>query len=64
VWRLDWIACRKESSSREDYENARAEVNRAREAFYESAREDLQVKGGALPEVEDFETRLRRIRAD
>jgi hypothetical protein len=64
VWRLDWIACRKENSSREDYENARAEVNRAREVFYESAREDLQVRGGALPEVEDFETRLRRIRAD
>jgi hypothetical protein len=64
VWRLDWIACRKEDSNPEDYENARAEVNRAREAFYESAREDLQVRGGSLPEVENFEIRLQRIRAD
>lgn len=64
VWRLDWIACRKENASSEDYETARSEVNHARALFYESAREDLQVKGGSLPDEEEFEIRLRRIRAN
>jgi len=64
VWRLDWIACRKENANSEDYEKARSEVNRARALFYKSAREDLQVKGGVLPDEEDFEIRLQRIRAD
>jgi hypothetical protein len=64
VWRLDWIACRKENANSKEYEKARSEVERARTSFYESARKDLQVKGGHLPDVEDWGTRLRRIRAD
>ena len=62
VWRLDWVVRWKEGATPEDYENARAAVNGAREIFYESARLDLQVKGGPLPNAEAFELRLRRIR--
>jgi hypothetical protein len=64
VWRLDWTVRLKENATPEDYEAVRAVVNHAREIFYESARLDLQVKGGPLPNVEDFETRLQRIRGD
>jgi hypothetical protein len=61
VWRLDWTVRIKEDATSEDYEAARAVVNRAREIFYESARLDLQVKGGPLPNVEAIDVRLRRI---
>ena len=62
VWHLDWVVRLKEGATSEDYETARSAVNQAREIFYKSARIDLQVKGGSLPNVENFETRLRRIR--
>ena len=48
----------------EDWEKARSEVNHARSSFYESARKDLQVRGGELPGVVDYEERLRRIYGD
>jgi hypothetical protein len=64
VWHLDWVARLQENATPEDYETARVAVDRAREDFYESARLDLQVKGGALPNVEDFETRVRRIQGN
>jgi hypothetical protein len=30
VWRLDWVACRKENANSEDYEKARSEVSYGR----------------------------------
>jgi hypothetical protein len=64
VWRLEGFARGEITGSLEDWEEARSEVNRARSSFYESARKDLQVRGGDLPGVVDFEARLRRIYGD
>ena len=64
VWHLDWVGRLQENATSEDYKTARAAVNRAREEFYKSARLDLRVKGGPLPNVEDFEARLRRIQGN
>jgi hypothetical protein len=64
VWRLERFARGTVTGEHEDWEEARTEVNRARSAFYESARNDLQVGGGRLPGVIDFEARSRRISAE
>lgn len=64
VWRLEWWARGRITGEHEDWEKARSEVNRARSLFYESARKDLQVRGGTLPDMVDFETRLKRIQGD
>ena len=61
VWRLEWWARGRITGKHESWENARSEVNRTRSLFYESARKDLQVSGGTLPDMGDFEALLRRI---
>jgi hypothetical protein len=61
VWRLEGFARGRVAGKPEDWEEVRTEVNRARSAFYESARKDLRVGGGALPGIIDFEARMRRI---
>jgi hypothetical protein len=63
VWRLERWARGHATGKHEDWERARSEVNRTRSLFYEAARKDLQVRGGALPEV-DHEMRVRRIEGD
>jgi hypothetical protein len=64
VWRLEWWARGQITGEHEDWEKARSEVNRTRSLFYESARKDLQVRGGTLPDMVDFEARLKRIQGD
>lgn len=64
VWRLEGFARGVITGEYRDWEEARSEVNAARSSFYQSARNDLQVKGGTLPGAVDFEARLRRIRRD
>lgn len=64
VWRLEGFARGEITGGLEDWEKARSEVNHARSSFYESARKDLQVRGGELPGVVDYEERLRRIYGD
>jgi hypothetical protein len=64
VWRLEGFARGAITGNIEDWEKARSEVNHARAKFYESARKDLQVRGGDLPGVVDYETRLRKIYGD
>jgi hypothetical protein len=64
VWRLEWFARGLITGGSEDYEEARSATNIARSLFYESARRDLQVRGGGLPEADDFDVRLRRVRGD
>lgn len=64
VSRLEGFARGEITGGLEDWGKARSAVNRARSSFYESARKDLQVKGGDLPGVVDFEARLRRIYGD
>jgi hypothetical protein len=64
VWRLEWFARGIITGDHEEWEKARLAVNNARALFYESARKDLQVKGGSLAGVIDHEERLRRIRGD
>lgn len=49
------------TGEREGWEKARSTVNSARSLFYESARRDLQIRGGNLPGPIDFEARLRRL---
>lgn len=61
VWRLQGFARGTITGDVADWERARSEVNRARSAFYEAARNDLQVRGGELPGPIDFEARLQRI---
>jgi hypothetical protein len=60
VWALERWARGAATGKREDWEKASAEVTRSRSFFYESARNDLQVRGGALPTV-DIEARRKRI---
>jgi hypothetical protein len=64
VWRLEWYAREELSGEREDWETARSAVNDARSKFYESARRDLQVTGGALPGPIDYDERLLRVRGE
>jgi hypothetical protein len=64
VWRLERFAHGTITGGPEDWEEVRTEVNRARSKFYESARNDLQMGGGKLPGVIDFEARLRRLSGD
>ena len=64
VWRLERWARGEATGEHEDWEKARSEVNRTRSLFYESARKDLQVRGGTLPGMVDNEARLKRIRGE
>ena len=64
VWRLEGFARGSITGSVEDWEEARSEANRCRSKFYESAREDLQVRGGSLPSAGEYQTRLRNIYGD
>jgi len=64
VWRLERWARGQVTDEHEDWEKARSEVNRTRSLFYESARKDLQVSGGALPGIVDFDARLKRIQGN
>ena len=64
VWRLEWLARGLITGDLEDWEKARSAANTARSLFYESARRDLQVRGGSLPEPDDFDARVRRVRGD
>ena len=64
VWRLEWFARGRLAGDHEDWERARSEVNSARSLFYEAARNDLQVRGGSLPEPGDYDERLRRVQGD
>jgi len=64
AWRLEWFARGRLTSEQADWGEVRSSVNDARSRFYESARKDLQVKGGRLPDPGDFEQRLPRIRGD
>jgi hypothetical protein len=64
VWRLEMFARGGLAGNEESWQAARSAVNSARSAFYESARRDLEVKGGGLPDADDFEARVRRVRGD
>lgn len=64
AWRLEWFARGLITGEPQDWEKARSAVNSARAVFYQSARKDLQVRGGNLPGDVDFDERLRRIRGD
>jgi hypothetical protein len=64
VWRLEWLARGLIASDLEDWEKARSAANSARSLFYESARKDLQVRGGTLPEPDDYDARVQRVRGD
>jgi hypothetical protein len=64
VWRLEGFARGAIAGGLEDWEKARSEVNIARSAFYESARNDLQIKGGDLPSATAYEARLRSVYRD
>lgn len=64
AWRLEWYARERLTGSSSDWQAARAAVDVARDAFYESARGDLHVSGGSLPNSEDHDTRVQRIRGD
>jgi hypothetical protein len=64
VWRLEGFARGTITGGLDDWEEARSEVNRTRSSFYESARKDLQVRGGELPGAVNYEARLRRISKD
>lgn len=61
VWRLVGFARGTATGKLEDWEVVRMEVNRARSAFYESARRDLRVGGGRLPGVIDYKARVQRL---
>ena len=64
VWRLERWARGDATGKHEDWEKARSEVNRTRSLFYESARKDLQVRGGTLPGTVDIEARRKRIEGE
>ena len=61
VWRLENWARGDATGKREDWEKSRSEVNDARSSFYESARKDLQVKGGALPDTVEIGARRMEL---
>ncbi len=61
VWVLERWARGDATGKREDWEKASSEVTRARSLFYESARNDLQVRGGAQLGTVDIEARQKRI---
>ena len=54
VWRLERFARGEMAGEPGDWQKARTEANRTRSLFYESARKDLQVRGGILPGVVDL----------
>jgi hypothetical protein len=64
VWRLERWARGDATGEREDWEKVRSEVDRTRSLFYESARKDLQVKGGTLPRHAEISARRKMIYGD
>jgi hypothetical protein len=58
AWRLEWYARARITGSKSDWQTARAAVDAARHAFYESARSDLSVSGGSLPDNEERDVRV------
>ena len=64
AWRLEAYARALLTGNNSDWRTARAAVDVARDAFYESARSDLQVTGGGLPSSESHDARARRIFGD
>jgi hypothetical protein len=62
AWRLEWYARARITGSKSDWQAARAAADAARHAFYESARSDLSVSGGSLPDNEEHDVRVQRIR--
>lgn len=61
VWVLERWASGEIIGKREDWEKASSEVTRTRSLFYESARNDLEVRGGAQLGPVDLEARRKRI---
>jgi hypothetical protein len=65
AWRLEWYARALIVGEKSDWERARTAANIARAAFYESARSDLGVSGGDLPNTgESYDALIERIRSD
>jgi hypothetical protein len=62
AWRLEAYARALLTGSNSDWQAAISAADVARHAFYESARIDLGVSGGALPGSESHNTRAQRIR--
>ena len=62
AWRLEAYARALLTASNSDWQAAISAADGARHAFYESARIDLGVSGGALPGSESHHTRAQRIR--
>jgi hypothetical protein len=62
AWRLEAYARGLLTGSNDEWQAAITSVDDARQAFYESARTDLGVSGGALPGSEGHSTRAQRIR--
>jgi hypothetical protein len=64
AWRLEWYARALIAGENSDWEQARAATDVARATFYESARSDLRVGGGSLPDRGAHDERVQRIRGD
>jgi hypothetical protein len=62
AWRLEAYARGLLTGSNDEWQAAVTSVDGARQVFYESARTDLGVGGGALPGSEGRNTRAQRIR--
>jgi hypothetical protein len=62
AWRLEAYARALITGSNSDWQAAISAADDARHAFYESARNDLGVGGGALPGAGSHSTRAQRIR--
>jgi hypothetical protein len=64
AWRLEWYARALIVGEKSDWERARAAANIARAAFYESARSDLGISGGDLPNADEpYDVLVKRIRS-
>lgn len=64
AWRLQSLMRELHQGDSKRWETARSAANDARAIFYESARNDLRVIGGRLPDADNFEVRTRRVQGD
>lgn len=64
AWQLQWLMRDLSQEDSKRWQTARSVANDARATFYQSARNDLRVVGGRLPDVDDFEARARRLHGD
>jgi hypothetical protein len=64
AWRLEWFVRDDRQTDPDSWKTVRSAANDARSAFYESARADLRVAGGRLPDADAYEARARRVRGD